>query len=103
MKLGVLFNGRLSFHLIFFDSIAPGSEAPSVLSAFEPGWKKGESSTFSLSVYCDSDALLGEPLGLRGRGNEILKLRVIVHEVNSWTGLGEPRARSGALIVIDAS
>ena len=64
----------------FFDSAASGSEAPSVLSAFAPGWENGESSMFFLFECWEPGVALGEALGLRGRGNEILKLRVIEEE-----------------------
>lgn len=74
----------------FLDSAASGSEAPSVLSAFAPGWENGESSIFFLFEYCEPGVALGEALGLRGRGNEILKLRVI-EEVEQQSGETDAR------------
>ena len=40
---------------------------------------------FFLFEYCEPGVALGEALGLRGRGNEILRLRVI-EEVEQQSG-----------------
>lgn len=64
-----------------------GFAAPKVLSAFDPGWKSGESSTWLWFEYPDPGVLFGDSVALRGRGNEILKFRAI-------EGVGEAAERS---------
>lgn len=80
IKLGDFCACFLDFLDCFFlASSVGGSKAPSILSALEPGCKNGESSCWLLFEYSEFGvALLGEALGRRGRGNEILKLRAIV-------------------------
>jgi len=91
MKLGDLRNCFLSFlDDFFFCPDRSGSEAPKVLSAFDPGCRIGESSWLLWLEYREPGvAVLGEALGRRGRGNEILKLRAIV--VGGVAGTSENR------------
>lgn len=98
IKLGDFCGCFLGFLDCFFlASSVAGSEAPSILSALEPGCKKGESSCWLLFEYSELGvALLGEALGRRGRGNEILKPRaiVVVIDHDEEAGISEEKCKA---------